>query len=103
MGKERTLIEAEKRSGEAANGASSRFFENRGCEYFPCHDMERRGLNCLFCYCPLYHLSCPGQAEFVILGGRKVKDCSRCDFPHRPENYQAVVERLIEMLGGGEA
>ncbi|MGD8351444.1 MAG: cysteine-rich small domain-containing protein [Nitrospirota bacterium] len=101
MGKERMLIEAGERSGEAARGASSRFFENRGCEYFPCHDMEGRRMNCLFCYCPLYHSGCPGEAEFILLGGGEVKDCSRCDFPHRPENYDAVVELLLEMFRQG--
>lgn len=34
---------------------SYKFFENKECEYYPCHkDME--SINCLFCYCPLYHL-----------------------------------------------
>ncbi len=34
---------------------SYRFFENRDCEYFPCHQGLTE-LNCLFCYCPLYGL-----------------------------------------------
>ncbi|MBQ3009245.1 MAG: metal-binding protein, partial [Oscillospiraceae bacterium] len=32
---------------------SFRFFENRDCEYYPCHKTDHP-LNCLFCYCPLY-------------------------------------------------
>ncbi len=80
---------------------SSRFFENRECEYFPCHE----GLdefNCLFCYCPMYRLEhCPGSPRFVeskkpTATGEKriVKDCSGCTFPHRPENYEKIMNVL---------
>ena len=32
---------------------SSRFFQNTGCEYFPCHQgADPATFNCLFCYCP---------------------------------------------------
>lgn len=75
---------------------SSRFFENRACEYFPCH----KGLdefNCLFCYCPMYEKeNCPGTPEYIEHDGRRIKDCSKCTFPHRPENYDRVMERLKE-------
>ena len=31
------------------------WFQNRDCEYFPCHDdVREEEFNCLFCYCPLY-------------------------------------------------
>lgn len=34
---------------------SYRFFQNKECEYFPCHKTENEEeFNCLFCYCPLY-------------------------------------------------
>ena len=34
---------------------SYRFFQNKSCEYFPCHEIKDSGdFNCLFCYCPLY-------------------------------------------------
>ncbi len=75
---------------------SYRFFENRDCKYFPCH----KGLeefNCLFCYCPLYEMErCPGRYEYIDVNGRKVKSCMDCTFPHRPENY----DRIIQILGG---
>ena len=30
------------------------WFQNRDCEYFPCHkDVKEEEFNCLFCYCPL--------------------------------------------------
>lgn len=73
---------------------SYRFFANRACKYFPCH----KGLsdfNCLFCYCPLYPKEdCPGNPRFFERGGGYLKDCSDCTFPHRPENYDAIVRRL---------
>ena len=31
---------------------SSRFFENKECEYYPCHKGIEE-MNCLFCYCPM--------------------------------------------------
>ena len=31
------------------------FFQNRECEYFPCHPgADPETFSCLFCYCPLY-------------------------------------------------
>ena len=31
------------------------FFQNKQCEYFPCHETDdEEGFSCLFCYCPLY-------------------------------------------------
>ena len=73
---------------------SSRFFANRECEYYPCHDMEE--LNCLFCYCPLYTIRCPGTFKVIDKGERKIKSCVDCTFPHKPENYDKVMEILKE-------
>ena len=73
---------------------SSRFFENRECEYFPCH----KGLedcNCLFCYCPFNSMEqCPGTPEYIEVRGKRIKDCSNCVFPHKPENYDVIMELL---------
>lgn len=34
---------------------SYRFFQNRECKFFPCHEVQDEDdFNCLFCYCPLY-------------------------------------------------
>lgn len=75
---------------------SSRFFENRECEYFPCH----KGLedfNCMFCYCPMYKKeNCPGTPEYIEAGERKIKDCSNCTFPHEPDNYDVIMKILGE-------
>lgn len=74
------------------------FFQNRECEYFPCHpgaDPER--FSCLFCYCPLYALGdrCGGSFTYTTDG---IKDCSRCLRPHRRENYGAICEKLTLVL-----
>lgn len=75
---------------------SYRFFENRECQYFPCH----KGLtdfNCLFCYCPLYGLEhCPGNYEYKEINGKQVKVCSDCTFPHQPENYDTIIKFLCK-------
>lgn len=73
------------------------FFQNRECEYFPCHkavDTER--FNCLFCYCPLYALGkhCGGAFRYNAHG---YKDCTNCAFPHIPENYDKIIGRFREL------
>lgn len=73
---------------------SYRYFENRECQYFPCH----KGLehcNCLFCYCPMYHMDyCLGTPKHMEIEGHKIKVCTNCTFPHQPENYDIIVEHL---------
>ena len=74
-----------------------RFFQNRECEYFPCHEgVREEDFNCLFCYCPLYALGerCGGNCEYV---GQGVKSCANCAFPHRRENYEALLGRFPEL------
>ena len=74
-------------------GNSYRYFENRDCKFYPCHDME--DMNCLFCYCPLHHMEpCPGSPKYIEKNGNRVKDCSTCTFPHDKENYDLVVQCL---------
>ena len=87
--------------------AAYRFFCHSGCEYFPCHpDIAPAEFNCLFCFCPLYALgeNCGGAFTYTAAG---YKDCSGCGFPHRRENYDAVLEKvagLVERMGrrGGQ-
>ena len=72
---------------------SSRFFQNRDCEHFPCHTgVAEEDFNCLFCYCPLYTLGkqCGGQFFYTEKG---VKSCENCSFPHRRENYERLLAR----------
>lgn len=74
------------------------FFQNRSCEYFPCHKVSKEeDFNCLFCYCPLYALGrkCGGNFKYTENG---FKDCSACAFPHRRENYEKVVSRYKDIM-----
>ena len=70
------------------------FFQNKQCEYFPCHKgADKDNFSCLFCYCPLYALGekCGGNFTYTEKG---VKDCSACQFPHKRENYEKVLEKM---------
>ena len=74
------------------------FFQNRQCEYFPCHaGADPDTFNCLFCYCPLYALGdrCGGNCAFLDNG---IKDCSGCLVPHRRENYSRILEKMPEIM-----
>lgn len=79
---------------QSSSGGSSIFFENRLCGYYPCHGTLNGRFNCLFCFCPLYHAICEGMPKYVEINGCIIKDCSECDFPHRPENYASIIEHL---------
>jgi len=71
------------------------FFQNKDCEFFPCHDnIEEKDFNCMFCYCPLYCFKdCGGDYDFI---SNKIKDCSNCTFPHHKENYEQIIKILKE-------
>ena len=70
---------------------SYHFFTNKECIHFPCHEGIEE-FNCLFCYCPLYHIkNCPGNPGYIEKEGNLVKACDACCFPHRPENYDIIV------------
>ncbi|SDK38438.1 Cysteine-rich small domain-containing protein [Maridesulfovibrio ferrireducens] len=73
---------------------SFKFFRNHQCRYFPCHEVENDfEFNCMFCFCPLYHLKdCGGKPE--IKNG--IKSCSNCTLPHRPEGYDYIISKLKE-------
>ena len=74
------------------------FFQHRQCEYFPCHaGADPETFSCIFCYCPLYCLgeNCCGSFRYTEEG---IKDCSACLRPHRRENYEAISEKMQEVL-----
>ena len=74
------------------------FFQNRDCEYFPCHShADEATFSCLFCYCPLYALGekCGGNYSYTEQG---IKDCSQCLLPHRRENYGVVMEKIGQVM-----
>ena len=78
--------------------ASYRFFCNRECEFFPCHDVADSGdFNCLFCYCPLYALGseCGGDFSYTAEG---IKDCSGCLIPHGKDAYEYISGRIEETM-----
>lgn len=78
--------------------ASYRFFQNKECEYFPCHaGADPENFNCLFCYCPLYALGdqCGGAFTYTEQG---IKDCSKCLKPHCEENYDRIMEKMPQLL-----
>lgn len=78
--------------------ANYSFFQNRQCEFFPCHpDADPERFNCLFCYCPLYCLGerCGGSFRYTENG---IKDCSGCLRPHIRENYESICGKMSEVL-----
>ena len=73
---------------------SYRYFENRECQYYPCHKGAEE-INCLFCYCPLYGLEhCPGNYRYIEVNGKTIKECTDCTFPHRAESYDTIIQFL---------
>lgn len=75
-----------------------KFFQNRECEYFPCHKCANmESFNCLFCFCPLYALGdkCGGNFTYTEQG---VKDCSACMIPHHVENYDYIMGKLSDVI-----
>ena len=78
--------------------ANYEFFQNKACEYFPCHKCaDTENFNCLFCYCPLYALGdrCGGNFRYTENG---VKACSNCLYPHRRQNYSGVMDKMSLVL-----
>ena len=76
---------------------SFKFFSNRECRYFPCHEgADPNNFNCLFCYCPLDTITnCGGDYTVTDEG---MKDCSKCIYPHLSENYKEVVKKVKKRL-----
>ena len=79
---------------------NERFFVNRECKYFPCHQVEKEEeFNCKFCYCPLYALgdACGGDMNWIESGGTFIKDCSGCTVPHRKDSADYIDSRFAEL------
>ncbi|MCL1803840.1 MAG: cysteine-rich small domain-containing protein [Eubacteriaceae bacterium] len=79
-----------------------KFFQNKNCKYFPCHDnIEPEIFNCMFCYCPLYALGEECGGNFSYKNKKGVKDCTGCTVPHQKDNYDYMIEKtrlLIEIV-----
>ena len=73
---------------------STIFFANKSCRFYPCHECVGE-INCLFCYCPLYHMDdCPGDFEMLEKDGRLIKSCKDCTYPHIAQNYGDIIKLL---------
>lgn len=80
---------------------NSKFFANTACKYFPCHEgIDRDEFNCIFCYCPLNGFEhCPGDPVYIETKDKKIiKDCMGCNFPHKPENYEIIINFLKKKM-----
>ncbi|MBO6148443.1 MAG: metal-binding protein [Lachnospiraceae bacterium] len=83
--------------------ASQRFFENRDCPFFPCHELEG-DFNCLFCYCPLYFLpDCPGNYTMRKRGSGEIRVCTDCTYPHEPSHYDDIMNEIRKALDRGNS
>jgi len=73
---------------------SSRFFQNKECEYFPCHkDVAIEHFNCLFCFCPwFYHC---GNLKSNIC------KCEDCNLPHIRNNYDMIMVGIQNIREAG--
>ena len=77
---------------------SSTFYQNRECEYFPCHKTEHpERFNCMFCFCPLYALGRDCGGGFKILENG-VKSCEGCMAPHSERGYDHVMSKMPELI-----
>jgi Zn-finger protein len=74
-----------------------KYYQNKECEYFPCHENAKEDFNCMFCYCPLYPLGdkCGGNFEYI---DGKIKDCSKCVLPHSDDGYEHISSRIKAVL-----
>jgi Zn-finger protein len=81
-----------------------KFFQNDKCEYFPCHNINEKRFNCLFCYCPLYALGdqCGGNFEYSANG---IKSCMKCNIPHTERGYDYIegkIDKIIKLVQNEE-
>lgn len=75
-----------------------KFFQNKECEYFPCHKMkDGEELNCLFCYCPLYALGDKCGGDYVYLESG-IKSCMNCTKPHGICGYEHVMSHMKDVI-----
>ncbi len=76
---------------------SYKFFQNKSCKYFPCHEnVEESEFNCLFCYCPLYMLQEKCGGNYTYKNGIKI--CTHCVIPHNPRGYKIINEKLKKYI-----
>ncbi|MDF2677842.1 MAG: metal-binding protein [Bacillota bacterium] len=82
------------------NTENFKFFQNKECEYFPCHKTnDKENFNCLFCYCPLYMLKDQCEGNFIKNFG--IKDCTNCLVPHSKGSYEKIMSKMKLVLDNG--
>jgi Zn-finger protein len=66
------------------SGTHFKSVQNKDCEFWMCHkNIKEEDFNCLFCYCPLTFMECPGPyKKFTDKFGVTRKDCSDCGLNH---------------------
>ncbi len=35
-----------------------------------------------------------GNPVYIEKDGKKIKDCKNCTFPHQPDNYNLIIQKL---------
>ena len=78
--------------------ANHDFFQNKACEYFPCHpNADKETFSCIFCYCPLYALGeqCGGNFTYTKDG---IKDCTNCLRPHKRECFEDIQKKSRDVI-----
>lgn len=82
------------------NTENFKFFQNKECEYFPCHKTnDKENFNCLFCYCPLYMLKDQCEGNFIKNFG--IKDCTNCLVPHSKGSYEKIMSKMKLVIDNG--
>ena len=73
----------------------TRYFENRACKYYPCHEGIEH-INCMFCYCPLYEdEGCGGE---YYINDKGIKNCRNCSYPHDIDNYPDMIRKIKDRM-----
>ena len=69
---------------------NSKFFQNRDCEYWMCHEgVDEDTFSCLFCYCPwFYHC-----------GSKELTPCETCTVPHHGDSYDMIIRGIKAIRG----
>jgi Zn-finger protein len=77
---------------------SHKFFANKKCKYFPCHEgIPTQEFNCLFCYCPLYSLGKECGGDYLYLEN-DIKSCEECVKPHKLNSYEYILANINKVI-----
>jgi len=74
-----------------------RFFQNKNCEFFPCHDCDPDKFNCMYCHCPLYALGKDCDGDYIFLENG-TKSCEKCSIPHTENGYEHILKHINKVI-----